>query len=78
MQCFEGQAWCEGLVKYQTGAILILCAYVLIIWARSLIYYPFYDNFNYISMSSSSIVIFDFIYKLALGSITSLSFIDTQ
>jgi hypothetical protein len=75
MECFEGSKWCENDIKYQTGAILILIVYALIVWIRSQFYYPFYDNFNYISMSSSSIVLCDFAYKLFFGLITNLSFI---
>jgi hypothetical protein len=77
LQCFEQSKWCASDVKYQVGAMIVLIVYAIIIYLRSSLYYPFYDNFIYISMSSSSIVLFDFAYKLLLGISTNLSFLDT-
>lgn len=72
MECFERSAWCEGDIKHEVGAIIILCLYASTIYLRSTLYYPFYDNYNYLSMSSSSIILFDFAYKLLFGIITNL------
>ena len=77
MQCFEQSKWCQSDVKYQAGAIIVLCLYAVIVYFRSSLYYPFYDNYIYISMSSSSIVLFDFVYKLLFGLITNFSATDS-
>lgn len=76
LQCFEQSQWCKQDVKYQAGAIIVLFLYAVVVSLRSSLYYPFYDNFIYISMSSSSIVLFDFAYKLLLGVLTNLSVMD--
>lgn len=72
MECFCRSQWCEGDVKYQVGVIIVICVYAIVVYLRSTIYYPFYDNYVYLSMSSSSIIIFDFIYKLLFGLVTNL------
>ncbi len=71
-ECFSQTQWCQDDVKYQAGSVIVMCLYGVVIYFRSTLYYPFYENFIYISMSSSSIILFDFVYKLLLGLITNL------
>jgi hypothetical protein len=52
---------------------MLLVAYGFLILLKSYYYYPFYDNYNYLSMTSGSIVLLDFTYKIALGYITNSS-----
>lgn len=72
MQCFSRSQWCGGDIKYQAVAIIVICLYTVVVYLRSIIYYPFYDNYVYLSMASSSIIIFDFVYKLLFGLVTNL------
>ena len=46
------------------------------LYFRSYIYYPFFDNFNFISMASSSIVLFEFFIKLCVGFASTTDAID--
>jgi hypothetical protein len=50
VQCFAGSAWCNGDAKYQLSVLVMLAAFVGVIFIRAQCYCPFHDCSNPLSM----------------------------
>lgn len=50
VQCFAGTAWCNNEVKYQLSVLVMLIAFVVVIFMRAQCYCPFHDGSNPLSM----------------------------